>query len=116
MGKFVLWSPRVIAAILIIFTSLFAISGFVPGTSRMDNSLSLLIGLLPALIFLLALILAWFYKLAGGITFIALGVVMNILPRTLSRELSFLSLALPVLVVGILFLLSHFYEKSGSAR
>ena len=115
MGKFVLWAPRGISIILIIFISLFAFDGFIPGGGRLDNALSVLIGFLPAVILTLALILACFFKMAGGITFIVLGITMSLFSRTYS-ELSFLSLYSPVLVVGILFLLSHFYEKSASAR
>jgi len=116
MEKFILWAPRAISVILIIFISLFAFDGFVPGATRLNNSMSLLIGLLPAVILTLALILAWFFKLAGGITFVILGIAMILFFHTPHDEITFLTLSSPVLVVGLLFLLSHFYEKSSSAR
>lgn len=116
MGKFILWAPRVISVILIFFISLFAFDGFVPGATRMNNSLSLLIGLLPAAILALSLVLAWFFKLAGGITFVILGIAMTLFFHTPHDEISFLRLSLPVLIVGLLFLLSHFYEKSAPVR
>lgn len=116
MGKFVLWAPRVISLILITFMSVLAYDGFIPGATRLDNSLSILIGFLPAVILALALILSWFFKLAGGITFTVLGIAMAIFFHMYRTELSFLSFSSPVIVVGILFLLSYFYEKSSSVR
>ena len=116
MGKIVLWAPRIITVILTIFISILAFNRFVPGATRMENSMVFIIGLLPAVIMILVLALAWFYKLAGGITFVILGVVMTILYQWHRADLSFLSLASPVIVVGILFILSHFYERSASPR
>jgi hypothetical protein len=112
MNKFILWAPRVISIILVIFISLFAFDGFVPGITGYEKTLSLIIGLLPAIIMTLALILAWFFKLAGGITFISLGIAMTFFFHTYQSELSFLTLSSPVLVVGVLFILSYYYEKA----
>jgi len=112
MNKFIIWAPRAISIILIIFISLFAFDGFVPGTTGYEKTLSLAIGLLPAIILTLALILGWFFKLAGGIAYISLGIAMTFFFNTYQSDLSFLTLSSPVLVVGILFILSYFYEKA----
>ncbi len=50
MNKIILWAPRVIALILILFISLFAFDGFVPGISGYEKTLAFVIGLLPAII------------------------------------------------------------------
>ena len=114
MKKIIMWTPRVLAIIIIIFVALLAYDGFVPSGTPFSNSLSFTILFLPAIVFLLALIIAWFYKLAGGITFIVLGGAMNFFVHANINELSFLTLSSPVLVVGVLFILSHFYEKASS--
>jgi hypothetical protein len=116
MKNVILWTPRVIALIIITFITLFAFNGFVPVSSLFRNTLALTIGLLPAIILLLALILAWFFKLAGGITYIILGIAMSFFFRIYSDELTFLTLSSPVLAVGILFVLSHFYEKAAPRK
>jgi hypothetical protein len=116
MNKIILWAPRVIALILILFISLFAFDGFVPGISGYEKTLAFVIGLLPAIILALALILAWFFKLAGGITFVTLGIAMTLFFHTYKSDLSFLTLSSPVLVVGILFILSYYYEKAAPRK
>ncbi len=114
MKKIIMWTPRVLAIIIIIFVALMAFDGFVPSGTPVNFSFSFFISLLPAIVFLLALILAWFYKLAGGITYIILGAAMNFFVHVNINELSFLTLSSPVLVVGVLFLLSHFYDRASS--
>jgi hypothetical protein len=114
MKKIITWTPRVFAVIIIIFVALLAFDGFVPLGNPFNRSLSFIISLLPAIILLLALVLAWFYKLAGGITYIILGGAMSFFVHANVDELSFLTLSSPVLAVGVLFLLSHFYEKASS--
>ena len=105
-----------LAIIIIIFVALLAYDGFVPSGTPFNYSLSFTIALLPAIVFLLTLILAWFQKLAGGITFIVLGAAMNLFVHANINELSFLTLSSPVLVVGVLFLLSHFYDKASTRK
>lgn len=116
MKNLIVWTPRVISLILISFISFFALDSFHPEASFLNNTLSILIELLPAIILLLALVLAWFYRLAGGITYIILGVAMTFFFHTYRNELTFLTLSSPVLVVGVLFVLSYYYEKAAAPR
>jgi len=116
MKNLITWAPRVIALIIIIFVLLFAYNGFVPRYLTGEDFVPIVIGILPAVVLFLALILAWFFKLAGGITYIVLGVAMIVFFHTYSDELSFLTLSSPVVAVGVLFVLSHFYEKAGTSK
>ncbi len=116
MGKLIIWLPRVITIILIGFATLFAFDSFIPSSAGIDNSTLIIISFLPPVLLLMALVLGWFYKLAGGIIFIAMGIAMTFLFDSMRRELSFLSLSFPVMIAGLLFLLSHFYEKSAQRR
>jgi hypothetical protein len=112
MKKIITWTPRILAIIIIIFVTLLAFDGFVPLSTPFNSSLSLAVSLLPAIILSLALILSWFYRMAGGITYIILGGAMSFFVHANVDELSFLTLSSPVLAVGVLFLLSHFYDKA----
>ena len=116
MKNLITWAPRVIALIIIVFILLFAFNGFVPRYLTGEGVVPLVIGILPAVVLFLALVMAWFFRLAGGITWIILGIVMIIFFHTYRDELSFLTLSSPVVAVGVLFVLSHFYDKAGTAK
>lgn len=116
MKNLITWAPRVIALMIIVFVLLFAFNGFVPRYLAGEEVVPLVIGILPAVVLFLALVLAWFFRLAGGITWIILGMAMIIFFHTYRDELSFLTLSSPVVAVGVLFVLSHFYEKAGTVK
>ena len=116
MKNLITWAPRVIALMIIVFVLLFAFNGFVPRYLAGEEVVPLVIGILPAVVLFLALVLAWFFRLAGGITWIILGMAMIIFFHTYRDELSFHTLSSPVVAVGVLFVLSHFYEKAGTVK
>jgi hypothetical protein len=68
-----LWSPRILAILFIVFVSLFALDIFSMGLTGWDVVVGLFMHLLPSIMFILALVIAWRSELVGGIAFLLLG-------------------------------------------
>lgn len=111
MAKFILWAPRVIAFLIVAFIVLMAFDNFTPGTSSGKQMQGFVVSISPALVLITGMAVAWRYKLAGGIIVVTLGIIMTVLFQTYKYKQSFLLLSTPVLVTGILYILSYFYEK-----
>ncbi len=122
--KIIHWVPRVLCIIAVIFISMFAFDSFSPDRTFLQNIGSLLMHLLPSFVLIAILILAWKWELAGGILFTVLGVVatpfiynLNF-QRTHSASTSFtvvLAITLPFVIIGILFIVSHYMKKRNAA-
>ena len=111
MGKYVLWAPRVLMSILIVFIIVMAIDAFRIPYSSGSNAGSLLTSLIPAALLLAGLITGWKHKLAAGIIVVIIGLAMIVLTRIYRQNFSFLVLSTPVLVTGILYFLNWLYDR-----
>ena len=111
MNKTLYWAPRVLAIIYIIFLSLFAFDVFGEGYSFLETIVALFMHLIPSLILVAITFLAWKKEKMGGIIFILLGIIFTIFFNTYREIISFLLISLPILIVGILFLINHFKKK-----
>ena len=110
------WAPRILCIAAILFVSLFALDAFEPGLPLGDQIKGFLIHLIPSFVLLVILLLAWKRELAGGILFILIGLVMTPVIFTGNYRVNesiwlslliVLTITIPFLVVGILFVLSH---------
>jgi hypothetical protein len=110
------WAPRILCIAAILFVSLFALDAFEPGLPLGDQVKGFLIHMIPSFILLAILLLAWKWELTGGILFILIGLVTT--PVIFSGNyrvnesiwlsvVIVLTITIPLLVVGILFVLSH---------
>ena len=90
--------PRAIAILYIMFITLFAFDETI-------LSLGFLIHLIPTFIFSGILAVAWFRQKVGGILFILAGIATIIAFDTYEMVLSFLTISLIPIAIGILFLL-----------
>lgn len=97
------WTPRLLAMAFIAFLALFALDVFGEYTTIWETFVALFMHLLPKIILLLALVIAWRWKLLGGVIFFALGVVSVFFFGTYEHIISFLLVSAPALVIGILF-------------
>jgi hypothetical protein len=119
--KVLLWTPRILCILAILFISLFALDSFSPDKTFWQNTAAFLMNLLPSFVLLLILIVAWKWPLAGGIILLGAGLVTSILVFNLNysqrhfplgqsiRNVSIL--CLPFLIAGVLFILSHFRNR-----
>lgn len=118
--KIIHWLPRIICILAILFVSMFALDSFDPALSVWKQILALLIHLIPSFVLACFLILAWKWELIGGIAFILIGLgftpfiylhnyAMN---HSVWMSISVvLMINFPFVVVGSLFMVSHFLKK-----
>lgn len=118
--KFLWWTPRVVCILAIAFVSLFAFDAFAPGRTFWQNLAGLLIHLIPSLVLIALLVVAWKWELIGGMLITILGlaatpVIFNINDRPGNTMVQTLGIALlvtlPFIIAGILFIVSHFVNK-----
>lgn len=119
-SKILFWLPRIICVMAILFISLFALDAFQPGLTIWQQIGDFLIHLIPSFILLVVLIIAWKREYIGGIIFtlIGLGLTPAIFIKNYQMNHSvgmsigvIFSITIPFVLVGILFIISHFYHK-----
>ena len=119
------WIPRVICILAILFISMFAADAFAPGLTIWQQLGAFLMHLIPSFILLAFLIVAWKWELIGGVIFTVIGVVLSPLifqhnyamNQSVSMSLSIvLMITFPFILVGILFIISHFMKKKATAK
>ena len=114
------WLPRVICILAILFISIFAADAFAPGLTIWQQLGAFLMHLIPSFILLALLIVAWKWEYIGGIIFTVIGfglspfIFMHNYNMNHSVVMSLgiiLTITFPFVVVGILFIISHFMKK-----
>lgn len=114
------WLPRIICILAILFVSLFALDAFEPGLSLWQQVGAFLIHLIPSFILLAFLIVAWKWELIGGILFTLIGLVCSPfvfvhnyrMNHSVAMSLGIiLTITVPFIIVGILFMISYFRKK-----
>jgi hypothetical protein len=119
------WLPRVICIIAILFVSMFALDAFAPGQTFWHQIGAFIMHLIPSFILIALLIVAWKWEYIGGIIFVVIGLALSpfIFNLNYQRNHSFwtslsiiLIITLPFIIVGILFIISHFLKKKNSLK
>ena len=117
------WLPRILCILAILFVSLFALDAFSPEQSIWQQITAFLIHLIPSFILLGILIIAWKRELIGGIIFTVIGLGVSPLLFTHNYKMNHsiwislqvvLLISLPFVIVGLLFIASHYYHKKTS--
>ena len=119
-AKIFYWTPRIICIIAILFISLFALDAFSPELSFWQQIGGFLMHLIPSFILLAILILAWKKEFIGGILFTIIGIVLTPVVYALNYRMNhsvvmslgiILTITIPFVLVGILFIISHFRKN-----
>jgi hypothetical protein len=115
------WLPRILCILAILFITFFSLDVFGPGLTFWQQLGGFLIHNIPSFVLLAFLILAWKRELSGGIIFIILGLIFYVLVYLLNHYRNHFSvgrslvnaamIALPFVIVGILFIISHYRKK-----
>ncbi len=115
------WLPRIICILAILFVSMFALDAFAPGLTLWQQLGDFVIHLIPSFILLAFLIVAWKWELYGGIIFTIIGLGLSPFIFMLNHNRNHFSvgaslgivmmITFPFVVVGILFIISHFLKK-----
>jgi hypothetical protein len=72
MKQLLFWTPRILGILFALFLSLFALDVFGEGYGFWGTILALFIHLIPVMLVLTALVIAWRWEVVGGILLIAL--------------------------------------------
>ncbi|MCK4560499.1 MAG: hypothetical protein KAV45_12010 [Calditrichia bacterium] len=114
------WLPRVVCILAILFISMFAADSFAPGLTIWQQLGGFLMHLIPSFILLALLIVAWKWEYIGGIIFTVIGLGLSPIifmhnynmNHSVGMSLGIiLTITFPFVVVGILFIISHFMKK-----
>jgi len=114
------WTPRIICMLAILFISMFAADAFAPELTIWQQIVGFFMHLIPSFILLAVLLVAWKWELIGGIIFTAIGIVLSpiifqhnyAMNQSVSMSLLvILMITFPFIVVGVLFMISHFMKK-----
>ncbi len=103
-GVVLLWAPRALGIGVCLFLSLFALDAFSGDKPALEAVRDFLIHLSPMLLLLLVVALSWRWEWVGGVVFTGLAITYAYMAR---RHLAWIpTISGPLLVVGVLFLLS----------
>jgi len=106
MQRLLTWVPRVLAILYIMLISMFALDSFTGEADVKGQIIAFLLHLIPSFLTVLSLLVAWQYRIVGGILFLVLGLAFTIYFGTWHSAFTFLIVSLPLLVTGILFMVS----------
>jgi hypothetical protein len=114
------WIPRILCILAILFISMFALDAFEPGLTIWHQILAFLKHLIPSFILIALLIVAWKWELIGGIVFTMIGIAMSPLIFVHNYRMNnsiwmsigiIMTITIPFVLVGILFIISHSYKR-----
>ncbi|MBF2709678.1 hypothetical protein IR213_13935 [Flavobacterium soyangense] len=105
----------------ILFISMFAADSFEQGNTIWQHLTSLFLHLIPTFILTALLIIAWKWENLGGLLFIFIGMASNPFIFMLNHNRNHFSIGqsigiialinLPFVIIGILFIISHYMLK-----
>ena len=103
MARVIVWAPRVLGILYILFLSMFALDVFGEQLSVGQTMIALAMHLIPSAVMIAAVAIAWRWPAIGGLIFIAAGLVYS-LTMGLHHPSWIAIIAGPVFVIGALFL------------
>ena len=102
-----IWVPRVLALLYVAFLAIMSLDSFDGSSGIFNNLVGFLVHLLPAFWIGMTLLLAWHYRLIGGVAFMIMGMVFTIYYHTNTSTANFMLISMPLFVCGMLFIFSH---------
>ena len=114
------WIPRILCILAILFISMFSLDAFDPHYTVWQQIGAFLIHLIPSYILIILLVIAWKWELVGGIIFVLIAVLFSPfiyihnfrMNHSVWMSLSIiLMITVPFIIVGGLFILSHFMKR-----
>ena len=109
-GKLI-WIPRVLAMIFIVFLSLFALDAFSGDAPFIKKLGGFIVQLIPSFILVFTWLISWKRPLMGGSIFILLSIAFSLFFRTYRSVPTLLGITFPVALVGILFITFNLAAK-----
>jgi uncharacterized membrane protein YwaF len=106
------WLPRVLGFVIGGFMILLALDAFVEGQTTLDTMRGFGMHLVPAVIVLAILSIAWRWEWAGGVLFFALAIGYGFLAD--GRVSWMLAISMPLVIEGVLFLWSARLDRAAA--
>jgi len=119
------WIPRILCILAILFISLFALDSFDPKLPVWKQIAGFLIHLTPTYLLIILLYVAWKWELIGGIAIAIVGVIFTPFIYSMNYNMNHsvwitlsivFSITVPFIIVGVLFIWSHFAKKREKAK
>jgi len=123
--KILHWTPRIICILAILFISMFAADAFGPEKTIWQQLGDFLLHLIPSFVLIALLIVAWKWEYIGGIIFTVIGLGLSpfVFQHNYNMNQSvgislgiIIAITFPFVVVGALFIISHFMKKKESSK
>jgi len=120
VNKYIFWMPRILSIAFILFLALFSLDIFGNGLNFWQTVIALFMHNIPSLILLITLLISWKYELFGGIIFSLAGIFyicLTFFNNSLNWYIALswaLTIALPALLIGILFVVGWFKKKKNN--
>lgn len=108
LPKVLYWTPRVACLLYIGFISLFALDVFSGEYNLAQTLIALTMHLVPSMLILLVLVIAWRWELAGSVLFDVLAVGWLIFVGDFGKSLI---ITLPLFVISSLFVAGWAYRR-----
>jgi hypothetical protein len=105
------WTPRAVAIVFALFISLFALDVFSEDYGIWEKVLAFTIHLVPTYLVLIALAVAWRWERIGGLLFLGLGLFYIAMSWDPSQWRAFLIISGPLFLLGVLFIVSGFWQR-----
>ena len=109
--KLLYWTPRILCIVFTILISFFALDVFGESKSVWETILALLMHLIPTFILITILVITWHREWIGGVLFSLLGFTYIINMWGQFPLMTYIVVAGPLIIAGILFLLNWKYRE-----
>lgn len=97
------WGPRILAIVFALFLSLFSLDVFGQGYGFWGTILAFLIHNIPSLMLAVGIVFAWKHPWVGTVVFFLTTIAYLVLTRLRLHWSSYLTIALPMVVMGLLY-------------
>ena len=114
--KILYWFPRILAILAILFMMMFSLDAFGGEQSFGRQLTGFLIHNIPAIILILALVIAWKYEIIGGTIFILIFFVLGIFFKSFTDNTGSLILLIPFFLTGSLFIMHQLLVKKNREK
>lgn len=114
--RWLYWTPRVLGILFAVFVSLFALDALEGPGGAGRRLAAFAMHLVPTALVVAALLVAWRWEGIGGLLFVGLGVYYVAGSWGHARWDAYLAIGGPLVLAGLLFLLSWFLRAGPPSR
>ena len=119
--RFLFWTPRILSILFAAFLGIFAADVFSETRGFWSTAVALLLHLIPSVLILLILVLAWRREWLGGAFYLAFGVLYLVASWGTSDWIGYGAISAPLVVIAFFFFAhwwllrrSHLQQDSSS--